>query len=203
MKNIITFITIRRKMKLSEWAKQNNINYVTAWRQWKNGKLPDGVIAKQSKSGSILVEVSKKPIDGKKTIITAIKNIYPEDMQYIIDDFEILELANRLESKIDQKMRKDEIELMRKEIEDLKELVSNFIYSVESKTVAQEEVDQVLDSKDLTNEQKKNLKKKEDLSTKLASGKLGFVRKENKNKLRDELTETLEVLGSKEIKTTT
>jgi len=41
-------------MKLSHWAKQNGIAYITAWRWFKTGKLP--VVAYRAPSGAILVE---------------------------------------------------------------------------------------------------------------------------------------------------
>jgi putative resolvase len=42
-------------MKLSEWAEDQGIHYMTAWRWWKAGKLP--VPAYQTPSGSIIVEL--------------------------------------------------------------------------------------------------------------------------------------------------
>jgi putative resolvase len=46
-------------MKLSEYARLNNITYRTAWNYWKSGKLK----AKQLESGTIVIEdmVSTKP----------------------------------------------------------------------------------------------------------------------------------------------
>lgn len=41
-------------MKLSDWAKQQGIAYITAWRWYKTGKLP--VSATQTPSGAILVD---------------------------------------------------------------------------------------------------------------------------------------------------
>ena len=41
-------------MKLSTWAKKNGISYRTAWRWFKNGKLP--VVAEQTKTGTILIK---------------------------------------------------------------------------------------------------------------------------------------------------
>ena len=41
-------------MKLSDWARQQGIAYITAWRWFKCGKLP--VPAKRTPSGCILVE---------------------------------------------------------------------------------------------------------------------------------------------------
>jgi predicted site-specific integrase-resolvase len=39
-------------MKLSQWAKQKGISYITAYRWFKAGKIPN---AKQLESGTILV----------------------------------------------------------------------------------------------------------------------------------------------------
>ena len=41
-------------MKLSVWAKEQGISYRTAWRWFKDGKLP--ILAEQTKSGTILVK---------------------------------------------------------------------------------------------------------------------------------------------------
>lgn len=41
-------------MKLSTWAKKQGISYRTAWRWFKEGKLP--VVAEQMKSGTILIK---------------------------------------------------------------------------------------------------------------------------------------------------
>jgi len=171
-------------MKLSEWAKQNNMSYITAWRRWKQGKLPKGIVAKQTSSGSILVDVIKSE-KNNKDITEAIKTLYPEDMHSIIEeDFEIVELTKKLESKIEQKTRKNEIDAIREDVEDLKELVSNLIYTVEKDKVVQEEIDAVLDSTDNTKDSlayKKNVEKRKELSSKLAAGKLGFVRRDLNN----------------------
>jgi len=47
-------------MKLSDWAKQQGIAYITAWRWFKRGKLP--VKAYKTPSGSILVEPNRPKI---------------------------------------------------------------------------------------------------------------------------------------------
>lgn len=46
-------------MKLSEWAKTNGISYKTAWRWFKDGKLP--VPAEQTPTGTILVQERGEP----------------------------------------------------------------------------------------------------------------------------------------------
>ena len=40
-------------MKLSAWAKANGLAYKTAWRMWRDGKLP--VPAKQLPTGTVIV----------------------------------------------------------------------------------------------------------------------------------------------------
>lgn len=45
-------------MKLSDWARQQGIAYITAWRWFKTGKLP--VRAYQTPSGCVMVEPEKK-----------------------------------------------------------------------------------------------------------------------------------------------
>ncbi len=45
-------------MKLSDWAKQQGIAYITAWRWFKAGKLP--VRAYKTPSGCVIVEPEKK-----------------------------------------------------------------------------------------------------------------------------------------------
>jgi len=42
-------------MKLSQWAKQQGICYKTAWRMWKDGKLP--VSASQLPTGTVILDV--------------------------------------------------------------------------------------------------------------------------------------------------
>jgi putative resolvase len=41
-------------MKLSTWAKKKGMSYRTAWRWFKQGKLP--VVAEQTKTGTILIK---------------------------------------------------------------------------------------------------------------------------------------------------
>ena len=42
-------------MKLREWAAREGVHYRTAWRWWRDGKLP--VPARQTATGTIVVEV--------------------------------------------------------------------------------------------------------------------------------------------------
>jgi putative resolvase len=51
----VAVLMIIRSMKLSEWARQQGISYLTAWRWFRAGKLP--VPAPQLPSGTILVDV--------------------------------------------------------------------------------------------------------------------------------------------------
>jgi putative resolvase len=46
-----------RQMKLSAWAKANGLAYQTAWRMWRDGKLP--VPAEQLPTGTIIVHPPK------------------------------------------------------------------------------------------------------------------------------------------------
>ena len=43
-------------MKLKCWADKQGIAYITAWRWFKDGKLPSGVEAYQTDSGTIMVK---------------------------------------------------------------------------------------------------------------------------------------------------
>ena len=47
-------------MKLSDWARQQGISYITAWRWYKAGKLP--VSANKTPSGTILVDPAGTPV---------------------------------------------------------------------------------------------------------------------------------------------
>lgn len=49
-----------RDMKLSAWARQYGVNYRTAWRWVRDGKLPEGTTAIRTSTGTILVNV---PVD--------------------------------------------------------------------------------------------------------------------------------------------
>jgi len=56
-------------MKLSKWAKQQGISYKTAWRWYKDGKLP--VPAEKTPSGTILVRTDEQKETGGKNVIYA------------------------------------------------------------------------------------------------------------------------------------
>lgn len=53
MLDIAIIIIYNQNMKLSNWAKQNGISYITAYRWWRQGILP--VKAEQIKTGTIIV----------------------------------------------------------------------------------------------------------------------------------------------------
>lgn len=50
-----------RAMKLSEWAKQQGVSYKTAWRMWRDGRLP--VPAEQLPTGTVIVH-PPRPVAG-------------------------------------------------------------------------------------------------------------------------------------------
>lgn len=63
-------------MKLSSWAKKNNIAYQTAYSWFKNGKLP--VQAKQTSTGTILVECGpsiKEAIKKCEELLEVLKSV--------------------------------------------------------------------------------------------------------------------------------
>jgi putative resolvase len=49
-------------MKLSAWAKSQGVSYQTAWRMWKNGKLP--VPAEQLPTGTVIVHPPAAALEG-------------------------------------------------------------------------------------------------------------------------------------------
>ena len=53
----------RNRLKLSEWAKLNGINYKTAWTWFRKGLMP--IEAKQMPSGMIIVYPDKPIQDAK------------------------------------------------------------------------------------------------------------------------------------------
>ncbi len=53
-------------MKLSDWARQQGVSYLTAWRWFKTGKLP--VPARQLPTGTILVD---EPTPHGRTVLYA------------------------------------------------------------------------------------------------------------------------------------
>ncbi len=59
-------------MKLSEWARKQGINYKTAWKWYKEGKLP--VPAYQTPTGTILVKVGEEKEGGKAAIYARVSS---------------------------------------------------------------------------------------------------------------------------------
>jgi len=59
-------------MKLSEWARKQGINYKTAWKWYKEGKLP--VPAYQTPTGTILVKVGEEKEGGKIAIYARVSS---------------------------------------------------------------------------------------------------------------------------------
>lgn len=73
-------------MKLSEWAKKNDIAYNTALRWFKNGKLP--VYAHQTETGTILVneEVKANMKDDTSSMFLKIYNSLTNELIYIVNN---------------------------------------------------------------------------------------------------------------------
>lgn len=99
-------------MKLSDWAKKQGISYLTAYRWFKDGKLP--VEAYQSDSGTIIIkddpELSENPVVSnnqsndtmslflKKTVEFSKNNASVEDFAaYVLSNFN-LKISNTLDS---------------------------------------------------------------------------------------------------------
>ncbi len=59
-------------MKLSEWARKQGINYKTAWKWYKEGKLP--VSAYQTPTGTILVKAGEEKEGGKTAIYARVSS---------------------------------------------------------------------------------------------------------------------------------
>lgn len=59
-------------MKLSTWAKQQGISYKTAWRWWKEGKLP--VLAEQMPTGTVIIHEQKNNIAGNVALYARVSN---------------------------------------------------------------------------------------------------------------------------------
>jgi len=60
-------------MKLSEWARKQGINYKTAWKWYKEGKLP--VSAEQMPTGTILVKTGEEKKGGKAAIYARVSSV--------------------------------------------------------------------------------------------------------------------------------
>ncbi|MGH9116469.1 MAG: IS607 family transposase [Acidimicrobiales bacterium] len=59
-------------MKLSEWADFQGVHYMTAWRWWRDGKLP--VPAYQTATGTILVDVPAGGGDGRTVVYARVSS---------------------------------------------------------------------------------------------------------------------------------
>jgi putative resolvase len=59
-------------VKLSDWAKREGISYLTAWRWWKEGRLP--VPAHQTPSGSILVDLPAELAAGRTVVYARVSS---------------------------------------------------------------------------------------------------------------------------------
>jgi hypothetical protein len=56
-------------MKLSEYAKKNNITYKTAWKHFKLGKIPN---SRQLETGTVVIDEDE---DNYKNILEELKKI--------------------------------------------------------------------------------------------------------------------------------
>jgi predicted site-specific integrase-resolvase len=68
-------------MKLSEWAKQQGLTYKTAWRMFREGKLP--VPAEQLSTGTIVVQAKSY-----STVLEAALRLPKDDRKRIIEELE-------------------------------------------------------------------------------------------------------------------
>lgn len=83
-------------MKLSDYAKKNNIHYMTAYRWFKSGKLP--VPAYQTASGTIMVEDVPEDANNqavsdliKKTVELSSTNASVEDLtSYVVSNYKLI-----------------------------------------------------------------------------------------------------------------
>lgn len=60
-------------MKLSTWAKQQGICYKTAWRMWRDGRLP--VPAEQLPTGTVIVHAGKDEHTGKAVLYARVSSM--------------------------------------------------------------------------------------------------------------------------------
>ena len=59
-------------MKLSEWAKLQGISYKTAWRMWRDGRLP--VPAEQMATGTVIIH---PPVNTANGVALYLKTNFP------------------------------------------------------------------------------------------------------------------------------
>ena len=87
-------------MKLSEWAKQNNISYNTAYKWFKSNQLPTNVEASITPTGTIFIiekgnmQETKLPIDQNQINLFKKGHYFTEFMKNMVDNFPEFELAN-------------------------------------------------------------------------------------------------------------
>jgi len=68
-------------MKLSDWARQTGVSYRTAWRWVRDGKLPEGVTATRTGTGTILVNVPIDP-DPKRAALFLLESDDEKEMSH-------------------------------------------------------------------------------------------------------------------------
>jgi predicted site-specific integrase-resolvase len=66
-------------MKLSQWAKKRGISYKTAWRWFKGGTLPPGVIMEQMPSGTVIVTETIEPANLKVALYACVSSADQKD----------------------------------------------------------------------------------------------------------------------------
>jgi len=73
---------------LGRWARRCGISYRTAWRWFRNDKLPENVAAEQMPTGTILVRDGRVPQNNPKTVREAViyARINPRQSQSMMTD---------------------------------------------------------------------------------------------------------------------
>lgn len=80
-------------MKLSHWAKQQGISYTTAWRMWRDGRLP--VPAEQLATGTVIIHSPVNEVNG----VALYARVFSADQKADLDR----QLARLTEFAIEQK----------------------------------------------------------------------------------------------------
>lgn len=108
-------------MKLSDWAKEQGLSYMTCYRWFKENKLPSNIRAYQTESGTIMVEQNnphnKKP-DPVADLLSAALEFSLQNKKivdfasYIISNFNISnkEIENNFVEVINKEFQKKQIE---------------------------------------------------------------------------------------------
>lgn len=79
-------------MKLADWAKKQNLSYMTCYRWFKENKMPSTVRAYQTESGTIIVEdLPKVSIENKKDPIA---EILDKSIEYTLENKSISEFVS-------------------------------------------------------------------------------------------------------------